>query len=268
MRTASLLALVVTTLLARAAIAAPIFETFNPSQDNTVIQATDITKQLSNGQGDIFVGRTNQDGQGPATISIRRGLIQFDIASKIPAGAKITSVSLTMRDVMGLNGDPVVELHSALNSWGEGSSFQNGGMGAAATAGDATWLYRFFNDDSKKWTNPGGDYSDTISGSAVVSDDLGGGQLFTWTGSQMIADVQAWLDSPLTNFGWFVLGDEARGQSAKRFNSGESTISPNLPPVLSVTYVIPEPSSLVMTVFGLLGFSLAAVCRRRGAVRN
>src|SRR5262245_15055628 len=107
MRTASLLALVLTTLLARAAVAAPIVETFNPSLDNTIIQATDITKQLSNGLGDIFVGRTNQDGQGPATISIRRGLIQFDVASKIPAGAKITSVSLTMRDVMGLNGDPV-----------------------------------------------------------------------------------------------------------------------------------------------------------------
>ena len=268
MRTASLLSLVVTTLLSRSAVATPIVATFNPSQDNTVIQATDITKQLSNGQGDIFVGRTNQDGQGPATISIRRGLIQFDIASKIPAGAKITSVSLTMRDVMGLNGDPVVELHSALNSWGEGSSFQNGGMGAAATAGDATWLYRFFNDDSKKWTNPGGDYSGTISGSAVVSDELGGGQLFTWTGSQMIADVQVWLDSPSTNFGWFVLGDEARGQSAKRFNSGESTISPNLPPVLSVTYVIPEPSSLLLSVGGLTGLCVTAIRRRRVAPRS
>jgi hypothetical protein len=262
MRIASLLAFALVTVLAQAAVAAPIVETFNPSQDNTVIQATDITKQLSNGQGDIFVGRTNQDGQGPATISIRRGLIQFDIASKIPAGAKITSVSLTMRDVMGLNGDPVVELHTALNSWGEGSSFQNGGMGATATAGDATWYYRFFNDDTKKWANPGGDYSGTISGSAVVKDDLGGGQLFTWTGPQMVLDVQAWLDSPSTNFGWFVLGDETRGQSAKRFNSGESTISPNVPPVLSVTYVIPEPSTLVLSICGLMGSCLAAIRRR------
>jgi hypothetical protein len=258
------LAIALVALSVRSAIAAHIVATFNPSLDNTIIQATDITKQLSNGQGDIFVGRTNQDGQGPATISIRRGLIQFDIASVIPAGATITAVSLTMRDVMGLNGDPVVELHTALNSWGEGTSFQNGGMGATATTGDATWIYRFFDDASKKWANPGGDYSSTVSGSAVVSDDLGGGQLFTWTGPQMVVDVQAWLSSPSTNFGWFLLGDESRGQSAKRFNSGESTIAPNVPPVLTVTYVIPEPSTLVLSAFGILG--LAGAVRRHRLV--
>ena len=245
--------------LARVVTAAPIIESFNPSQDNTVIQTPDITKQLSNGKGDIFVGRTNQDDQGPATISIRRGLIQFDIAAKIPAGATITAVSLKMRDVMGLNGDPVVELHAALNSWGQTDSFQNGGMGAEAKAGDATWYYRFYGDDTKKWANPGGDYSGTVSASSIVSDDLGGGQAFTWAAAQMIADVQGWLDNAAANFGWFILGDESRGQSAKRFNSRESTAAPNVPPVLTVTYVIPEPSTLALGVLGLSVLGLAAL---------
>ena len=64
-----------------------------PSKTNTLIQVTSASaQQLSNGLGDIYVGRTNQDGQEPATISIRRGLVAFDIADNIPAGATITGV--------------------------------------------------------------------------------------------------------------------------------------------------------------------------------
>src|SRR5208283_3362164 len=73
----------------------------NPSLENTVVQ-TSGTAQLSNALGDVYVGRTNQDGQGPATISIRRGLIEFNVAGSIPAGATITGGTLTMNDVMGL----------------------------------------------------------------------------------------------------------------------------------------------------------------------
>lgn len=169
----------------------------NPSQDNSLIQQTNPATQLSNGQGDIFVGRTNQDGQGPATISIRRGLIQFDIAGNIPAGATITSVSLTLRDVMGLNGDPSVDLHRVLQAWGEGNSFQNGGMGAPATDNDATWLYRFYNaanpGSSPAWATPGGSFDPSISGSAIVSDDLGGGQSFTWSSANNAQMIRAYF---------------------------------------------------------------------------
>ena len=125
------------------------------SKDNTLIQQTTASGQLSNGQGDIFVGRTNQDGQGTATISIRRGLVAFDVAGNVPAGATITGVALTMRDVMGLNGDPTVELHRVQQDWGEGNSFQNGGMGAAAQEGDATWLYTFLTPQIPPPARPG-----------------------------------------------------------------------------------------------------------------
>jgi len=241
----------------------------NPSKDNTLIQATNPAAQLSNGLGDIFVGRTAQDGSGQttATISIRRGLVAFDVGS-IPAGATITKASLTMRDVMGLNGDPVVELHTASQDWGEGSSFQNGGMGAAAQNNDATWLFTFYNfanpSASTTWTTPGGSFSNTVSATAVVSDDLGGGQLFTWTSAQMAADVQGWLANPSTNFGWLLKHtNESIGQTAKRFNSGESTLAANVPPVLTITYAVPEPSSLVLCAMATVGLVASRVVGRR-----
>jgi len=240
-----------------------------PSKDNTLIQATNPAAQLSNGQGDIFVGRTNQDGQGVATISIRRGLVAFDVANNVPAGSTITGVTLTMRDVMGLNGNPTVQLHRTLQDWGEGNSFQNGGMGAAAQNNDATWLYTFYNSttplSSPTWSTPGGNYSSTISGSAVI---LAGpsGQVFTWSSTgnaQMIADVQSWLDNPGSNFGWTLTGDESQGQTAKRFNSGESVTSPNLPPVLTISYLVPEPSALALAGLGIITLSITGCARRR-----
>ena len=46
--------------------------------------------------------------------------------------------------------------------------------------------------------------------------------------------MQSWLAAPDQNFGWLIHGDETRGQSAKRLNSGESTTSPNVPPRLEL----------------------------------
>jgi hypothetical protein len=87
--------------------------TLNPSLENTVIQ-TSGTAKLSNALGDVYVGRTNQDRQGPAVTSIRRSLIDFNIAGSIPAGATITSGTLTMTDFQGLNGNQAVSLSQVL----------------------------------------------------------------------------------------------------------------------------------------------------------
>jgi hypothetical protein len=220
----------------------------NPSKDNTLIQQSDSSAQVSNALGDLFVGRTNHDGSGPATISIRRGLLAFDVAGNVPAGATIVSAALTMRDVQGFNGDSTVELHRVTADWGEAASFQNGGLGAPATTDDATWLYRFYKPaptgSGPTWATPGGDFSNLVSAAAEITDDLGAGQLFTWStvgNPQMLSDVQAWLDYAETNFGWALLGDETKGQTIKRFNSGESATLPNVPPALRIEYVLPRP---------------------------
>jgi hypothetical protein len=259
--------LVVLSLVGLAQSAAASSITITPSKDNTLIQQISPTGQLSNGLGDIFVGRTNQDGQGPATISIRRGLIDFNVTGSLPIGATVTGVTLTLRDVMGLNGSPSVELHRALQDWGEGSSFQNGGMGAAAQNGDATWLYTFYNAVtpalSPTWATPGGSFSPTVSASTVVTDSLGAGQSFSWSSPQMVADVQSWYNNPATNFGWVILGDESQGQTAKRFNSRESTVSPNIPPMLTINFTVPEPSAIGMAATASLMLAIGLITFRR-----
>ncbi|MFZ5830784.1 MAG: DNRLRE domain-containing protein [Planctomycetota bacterium] len=230
-----------------------------PAKDNTLIQSTDPGAQRSNGQGDIFSGRT---GQNPPTISVRRGLIQFDIAGSLPAGVIITSVTLTIPGVQGRSGDPTTTLHRVLQDWGEGASEFIGGQGDGAEDNDATWLYRFYNKanptESLAWSTPGGDFVSAASGSSVISDDLGGGQLFSWSSAGMVDDVRFWLANPSQNFGWLILGDESMGQTAKRFNSGESAV----PPVLAVEYV-PEPSTVVLALAALGTIAAAGGNRNR-----
>jgi autotransporter-associated beta strand protein len=223
----------------------------SPCKDNTLIQTTDAAKQLSNGTGAIYVGRTNQDYQDTPTISIRRGLMEFNLVGDIPAGATITAVSLTLSDVRGQNGDEPTALRDMLRDWGEGTSFFNGGQGAAATNNDATWLYTFYNaanpSASPTWTTPGGaagiDFSSTVS-AVAIDYALGAFKPFviSSTGNPlMVADLQNWLDHPAANFGWIVLGNESQGQTAKRFGSREG-ISPESPPLLAVSYTVAAPT--------------------------
>ena len=57
----------------------------------------------------------------------------------------------------------------------------------------------------------------------------------------MVADAQAWLDTPATNFGWILIGNEAQLKTAKRFNSRENPNSSNRP-VLTLDYFPPGPT--------------------------
>ena len=51
----------------------------------------------------------------------------------------------------------------------------------------------------------------------------------------MVTDVQQWLDSPATNFGWIMLGNESAGQTAQRFG-GKNAVAPETPPQLTIQY--------------------------------
>jgi hypothetical protein len=198
-----------------------------PSKDNTLYQYDPADGDTSNALGlHFFAGETGMN-------ELRRGVLAFDIAGNIPPASTITAVSLSLN----MSRTPtttayVIELHKLLADWGEGTSVAPGeeGDGAPATPNDATWRHRFF--DTIFWTTQGGDFSATVSASQLV----GAVGQYTWSSAQMVADVQAWLDNPASNFGWLMLGDETAIATAKRFDTRESAS----PPMLTIEFT-PAP---------------------------
>ena len=196
----------------------------NPIKDNTLYE--NATGSLSNGAGDhLFVGATNQGSK-------RRGLLKFDIASHVPLDATIleATLALSMDKTSSLSSN--IELHTVSADWGEGASVApeiGGGNGATAQTNDATWLHTFYN--SSLWNTAGGDFNALVSATTSVN----GIGSYTWTSSQLVADVQNWLNSPASNFGWCLTGDEANLRSTKRFASKEITTL-NSRPLLTIVY--------------------------------
>ncbi len=190
----------------------------NPERDATLYD--DAGGTIGNGSGRyFFVGK-------PRLTGPRRALLSFDVASCIPPGAIINSVTLQVNLSRTRTADQDIELHRVLADWGEGASDAGGseGQGTGAATGDATWVHTFFNTSS--WTSPGGDFSPTVSATIPVGNAL---VPYTWgSTSQMVADVQDWLDNPATNHGWAMTGPEAF-QSAKRFESNDSPTEVNRP---------------------------------------
>ena len=189
-----------------------------PKRDNTLYESP--TGSSSNGAGQFFfAGRILAGAR-------RRGVLAFDLAS-IPPGTTVDSVAVVLSMSRAQPGTHQVGLHRLLADWGEGTSdapMEEGG-GTASTTGDATWIHRFF--DTELWTNAGGDFVPTASASVSI----GSTGFFTWSSPALVADVQQWVDTPASNFGWLVRGDESGGESAKRFDSKDHpdpTVHPRL----------------------------------------
>jgi hypothetical protein len=198
------------------------------TKDNTLYQ--DPLGARSNGAGDHFFAGLNGNAE------TRRGLLAFDVAGALPAGATVTAATLTLHMSRTSTGPQTVSLRRALADWGEAGSDAPGneGSGAAVETGDATWLHTFY--PTSFWASAGGDFAPAASASITVS----GIASYSWSGAGMVADVQAWLDSPATDFGWFVIGAEPVGgyHTTKRFDSRENPTASQRP-MLTVTFTPP-----------------------------
>ena len=179
-----------------------------------------------------------------------RGLYKFDIAAVIPAHSRINSARLvlevTKKPADGQNFSDF-GLHRMLQPWGEGNKTSpvgnpNQGQGSPATAGEATWEYRFAFTNT--WTEPGAAPTNDYVAAASAAQTVYGliDSPYTWGSTvQMIADVQFWLDNPSANFGWaLVCQAEATDFTARRFASHEDM---NYPPSLNIDF-IPPPQIL------------------------
>ncbi|MEW6250669.1 MAG: DNRLRE domain-containing protein [Planctomycetota bacterium] len=220
--------------------------TLGAGRDNTLYE--DPNGTLSNGAGQHFFAGRTLDGE------LRRGLLYFDVAGALPAGAQITGASLTLYMSKTVSGAQTVALHRLAASWGEAGSVAPGeeGSGGEAQPGDATWLQRFYASQHN-WTTPGGDFAQSPSATASVA----GIGYYTWTGAGLLADVQSWLATPAGNFGWAVRGNETAIRSTKRFGTRENT-EPLYRPALRIEY-IPEPATALLLPLGAL---LSRVSRR------
>jgi hypothetical protein len=222
-----------------------------PSEDTTIFADGG---DLAGGAGDLYFGNT-------ANSLPRRALLRFDLSTIDPA-FRITDASLQIvvsRVASGAPSRPVA-LHRVSASWGAaGSNPGSSGGGDQALAGDATWTTRFFGQSDAAWAEPGGDFE----ASASASTEFGGTGTYAWSGSGLVADLNAWLAAPSTNFGWIVIGDEVSSRGARRAYSVESDPA-FLRPELTLTLApIPEPSTYAMFGIGalLLAFGMHA---RRG----
>ena len=196
--------------------------TLGAAKDNTLYEVNGA--EVSNGAGDhLFAGRTNDGFR-------RRGLIAFDLSS-IPPGATVTAVNLRLVMSRSKAQAKNVGLHLVLQDWGEGTSHASGeeGGGAIPTSGDATWTKRLY--PSTAWSTAGGSFLAAASATTAVNHE----GAYTWSSAGMIADVQAWVDSPAMNFGWVLVGEENGTKTTKRF---DTRTNPNIAnrPQLTVTF--------------------------------
>jgi hypothetical protein len=162
------------------------------------------------------------------------------------------TVTLNMNQTSG--GALTVGLYPVTANWGEGTSNSGspGGSGAPSTTGDATWLHTFY--PSTFWTSPGGDFSATAS----ATKSVGTNGTYSWTSAQMATDLQGWLATPASNFGWMLKCPESAAGNAKRFSTREEpTVS--MRPRLDVTYLAPPSASVTSLGFGCGTLALAAV---------
>lgn len=189
-----------------------------PDRDNTLFESS--TGSLSSASGpNVFAGRT-------ATGEHRRALLHFDLTAILP-GSTVNSVTLTLQMNKTRGGSVACGLHRVEADWGNGTSgagSNGGGGGATATPNDPTWLHGFFN--TVPWSLPGGDFDPV----ALATVNVGNVGIYTWgSNAALVAEVQSWVDSPSTNFGWMLRGGESSNQTAKSFDSVESTTTANRP---------------------------------------
>lgn len=175
-----------------------------------------------------------------ASESPVRGLVKFDPATRVPAGARVTSATLQFNVVRSpaLTEDGEFQAFKLQVSWteGRGGGGLAGGTGQVALQGEATWDAR--QQGVQTWAEAGGatgtDYAATPSASAF---QVGPAPLIFESNAALIADVQGWIDNPTSNQGWLIKDRfESIGGTARRYASREDT---SLAPTLTVEFEAP-----------------------------
>ncbi len=187
----------------------------------------------------------NNDGKDSTMIvggiskspSACRALVRFALGTNLPAGSVVTNVTLRLNVTRekGSSGAIQTRFHRVTQDWAEGGKLNQAG-GATATAGEATWTDR--KKGTASWSAPGatGDFATTFSAS-IPLDNTGVYTVASTAG--LVADVQAWLTDPGTNFGWILVAQqEDTSASARRIATREAGS-----PAMALTIGFTAPST-------------------------
>ena len=205
----------------------------------TVVISDNTTGRDYTGSTDTFL---HEDGGGNfgtetwITVSTyavgdyNHGLIKFDGLSNIPSTATITSVTLELyQNVSDSSWD--IALNAVLRNWVETQ---------------ATWtIYSTGNS----WTTAGatgsGDITASASATVTVANTLD--QYYSFSSAQMATDVQGWVTTPSSNYGWLLRPSGAPALNGKQFVTSEG--ADDTRPKLTVVYTEgPPPRIIVPTV--------------------
>ena len=216
------------------------------AKDTTIYSDRDESGEVtnhSNGVGEgLYAGK---NGRG----FIRRALLQFAVEGILPKEATIKEATRILHGAGGNVSEDELSLHRLAGDWGEsgtssgdgegkhdGSGDQSreigssgGGGGAPATPGDATWTFRFY--DEEKWDEEGGDFMANASATKILATL----QRCTIASEGLAKDVRFWIENPDRNYGWILRGNEGKSGTAKVFESAQSS-NEERRPVLLIVY--------------------------------
>lgn len=205
--------------------------------DTVTVSASTNTWILGESPDSNFSGDSHGLGAGVNSHgSPMRAMFQFDL-SQIPANATITSVSVTVTETRENSlASTDYELHRILQTWVET---------------EATWNSRA---SGLTWTSPGlaagTDYTSTASATITAAVGALGPHTFDST-SSLVADVQAWVNDPTSNNGWFFKDASESGQNGRRWGSTTTASSGGgAAPSLSITYTATAPPPQQPTLSG------------------
>jgi hypothetical protein len=181
---------------------------------------------------------TGTDGHG----GIMRGLIRFAMPASLRGRVTVTSVQLVMTvEALGNGGAGTAateSLQAVIQSWIQGNGIGNTtmlftvGQACGGSVVGATWNQTNCAN-ATNWTTAGGSVVSAVSGQSSTAG-IAIGSPVTWSSAGMIADVQAWIDTPPNNNGWRIASStEGVVGEAQRFFSSESG---STPPALTITY--------------------------------
>ncbi|HVV02274.1 MAG TPA: Ig-like domain-containing protein, partial [Verrucomicrobiae bacterium] len=223
-----------------------------PSPGETVSIAPDADAYISSSFTDQNFGDQTTVVSGLLGVNsgreLRRTFLRFNLDGVVPQGAVIESASLTLtvtRAPQAGRADSVFDLRRMLKPWTEGQ------VTWTSASGSVSWEIAGASGAS--------DASQTASSSALIQAEA---TCTFATTTALVADVQAWTDSPQNNFGWLLISeDEQTPETARHFGAREDPLNAAL---LQITYSLPslsveiEPSSQTVVTGSSVSFHAIA----------